>query len=49
MDNDEGSCDVVKEAVNLSTCTFNKCLLHNIADSGWDLGISRVSIVHVNN
>ena len=26
MDDDEGSCDVVKEAVSLSTCTFNKCI-----------------------
>ena len=26
MDDDEGSCDVVKEAVSLSTCSFNKCI-----------------------
>ena len=26
MDDDEGSCDVVKKAVSLSTCTFNKCI-----------------------
>ena len=26
MDDDEGRCDVVKEAVSLSTCTFNKCI-----------------------
>ena len=26
MDDDEDSCDVVKEATSLSTCTFNKCI-----------------------
>ena len=26
LDDDEGSCDVVKEAVSLSTCNFNKCI-----------------------
>ena len=26
MDDDEGSCDVVKGTISLSTCTFNKCI-----------------------
>ena len=26
MDDDEGSCDVIKETISLSTCTFNKCI-----------------------
>ena len=47
MENDEGSCDIVKEAVSLSTCTFNKCITSQYCR--FRLGSWNISIVHVNN